>query len=132
MFYKRHVCRADPWPDYVLRSFQFIAEHGVVYNTMNGPSEFHVVGTLKDWDITRRLGEIHVPTLVITGEHDEATPEINRTVTSAIPGAEAVIYPGASHMAQSRGRIAPALNRTTSGLDGWRTSSSESRPMTPK
>ena len=29
-----------------------------VYHTMNGPSEFHVVGTLKTWDITDRLREI--------------------------------------------------------------------------
>jgi proline-specific peptidase len=99
VFYKRHVCRLDEWPDFVLRSFQFIAEHGVVYNTMNGPSEFHVIGTLKDWDITSRLGEIRIPTLVITGEFDEATPAINRTVSSAIPGAESMIYPNASHMA---------------------------------
>jgi L-proline amide hydrolase len=99
VFYKRHVCRLDEWPDFVLRSFQFIAEHGVVYNTMNGPSEFHVIGTLKDWDITDRLGEIRIPTFVITGEFDEATPAINRTVSSGIPGAESVIYPGASHMA---------------------------------
>lgn len=99
VFYKRHVCRLDEWPDYVMRSFQFLAEHGVVYNHMNGPSEFHVVGTLKDWDITDRLGEIRVPTLVVTGEFDEATPTINRTVSGAIPGAESVIYPGASHMA---------------------------------
>ena len=99
VFYKRHVCRLDEWPDFVLRSFRFIAEHGVVYNTMNGPSEFHVIGTLKDWDITDRLGEIRIPTLVITGEFDEATPAINRTVSSGIPGAESVIYPGASHMA---------------------------------
>jgi L-proline amide hydrolase len=99
VFYKRHVCRLDEWPEYVLRSFQFIAEHGVVYNTMNGPSEFHVIGTLKDWDITDRLGEIRIPTLVITGEFDEATPAINRTVSSGIPGAESVVYPDASHMA---------------------------------
>ncbi len=32
-----------------------------VYHTMNGPSEFHVIGTIKDWDITSRLGEIRVP-----------------------------------------------------------------------
>ena len=99
VFYKRHVCRLEEWPDYVLRSFQFLAEHGVVYNHMNGPSEFHVVGTLKGWDITGRLGEIRVPTLVVTGEFDEATPAINRTVSSSIPGAESVIYPRASHMA---------------------------------
>jgi L-proline amide hydrolase len=99
VFYKRHVCRLGEWPEYVRRSFQFIAEHGVVYNTMNGPNEFHVIGTLKDWDITNRLGEIRIPTLVITGEYDEATPAINRTVSSRIPGAESVIYPNASHMA---------------------------------
>jgi L-proline amide hydrolase len=65
----------------------------------DGPSEFHVVGTLLDWDVTGRLGEINVPTLVVTGEHDEATPAINRTVSEALPGAESVIYPGCSHMA---------------------------------
>jgi proline-specific peptidase len=99
VFYHRHVCRLDEWPDCVLRSFAFIEEHGVVYKTMNGPSEFHVIGPLKDWDITGRLGEIRIPTLVITGEHDEATPAINQTVSSGIRSSESVIYPGASHMA---------------------------------
>ena len=101
VFYHRHVCRLPEYPDYVLRSFQFIAEHGEVYKYMNGPSEFHVVGTLLDWDVTSRLGEISVRTLVVTGEHDEATPSINRTVSEAIPGAESVIYPGCSHMAHA-------------------------------
>jgi proline-specific peptidase len=99
VFYKRHVCRLDPWPDCVLRSFQFIAEHGVVYHTMNGPSEFHVTGNLRHWSVVDRLPEIGAPTLVVTGEHDEATPAINKTVTDGIPGAESVIYPNASHMA---------------------------------
>jgi L-proline amide hydrolase len=99
VFYKRHVCRVEPWPDCVLRSFQFIAEHGVVYHTMNGPSEFHVTGNLRHWSVVDRLPEIHAPTLVVTGEHDEATPAINKTVAEGIPGAESVIYPGASHMA---------------------------------
>ena len=98
-FYKRHVCRAEPWPECVLRSFQFIAEHGVVYHTMNGPSEFYVTGNLRQWSVVDRLPEIRVPTLVVTGEHDEATPAVNKTVAEGIPGAESVIYPGASHMA---------------------------------
>ena len=98
-FYKRHLCRADEWPECVLRSFEFIERHGLVYHTMNGPSEFHVTGTLKSWSIVDRLPEIRVPTLVVTGEHDEATPAINRTVSEAIPGAESVLYPNASHMA---------------------------------
>jgi proline-specific peptidase len=99
VFYKRHVCRADEWPECVLRSFEFIERHGLVYRTMNGPSEFHVTGTLKTWSVSHRLGDIRVPTLVVTGEYDEATPAINRTVSKGIPGAESVIYPNASHMA---------------------------------
>ena len=101
VFYRRHLCRLPEWPDYVQRSFEFITEHGEVYRYMNGPSEFHVVGTLREWDVTERLGEISVPTLVVTGEHDEATPAVNRTVSGAIPGAESVIVPGCSHMAHA-------------------------------
>jgi L-proline amide hydrolase len=99
VFYKRHVCRLDEWPDYVVRSFDFMQRHGLVYRTMNGPSEFHVTGTLREWDVTGRLDEIRVPTLVVSGEHDEATPAINRTVSEGIPGARSVILPGCSHMA---------------------------------
>lgn len=33
-FYKRHVCRVDPWPDNVLRSFAGLREHPDVYLTM--------------------------------------------------------------------------------------------------
>jgi L-proline amide hydrolase len=96
VFYRRHVCRVDPWPDYVDRSF---AQIGEVYETMNGPSEFHVVGTLREWSVVDRLGEIRVPTLVVTGEHDEATPVINETVAQGIPKAESLVLPGCSHMA---------------------------------
>ncbi|MFN2629489.1 MAG: alpha/beta fold hydrolase [Gaiellaceae bacterium] len=57
VFYDRHLCRV-PWPDCVRRSFDQIAADPTVYHTMSGPSEFHVVGSLKRWDITDRLGEI--------------------------------------------------------------------------
>ena len=99
VFYKRHLCRTDPWPECVLRSFDFMERNGLVYRTMNGPSEFHVTGTLLEWSVVDHLGEIDAPTLVVTGEHDEATRAINRTVSKGIPGAESVIYPNASHMA---------------------------------
>ena len=101
VFYKRHLCRLDEWPDFVNRSMRFLEERGEVYRYMNGPSEFHVVGTLRDWDITDRLGEIDLPALVISGEHDEATPAINCTVSEALPRGESVIVPGASHMAHA-------------------------------
>lgn len=101
VFYRRHVCRIDPYPDCVNRSFDAIAAHPEVYNTMNGPSEFYVIGTLKDWDIIGRLGEIRVPTLVTSGRHDEATPLIAGTVYRGIQGSEWVLFEHSSHMAHA-------------------------------
>ena len=57
-FYKRHVCRLDPLPDGVARSFAELEENPGVYLYMQGPNEFVITGTFKDWDITGRLGEI--------------------------------------------------------------------------
>ena len=98
VFYSRHVCRIDPLPEYVQRSFDQIDADPEVYHTMNGPSEFFVVGKLKTWDITKRLGEIAVPTLVLSGRYDEATPLIAQTVQQGIPGAEWVLFEESSHM----------------------------------
>ena len=98
VFYRKHVCRVDPWPDYVSRTFQKLAQNPEVYFTMNGPSEFHVIGTLKNWDITSRLGEIHVPTLVLGGRFDEATPAITERVHRGIHDSEWVIFEKSSHM----------------------------------
>jgi L-proline amide hydrolase len=64
---------------------------------MNGPSEFHVIGTLRDWDITGRLGEIRLPTLVLSGRHDEATPTIAQAVADGIPGARWELLENSSH-----------------------------------
>jgi proline-specific peptidase len=101
VFYDRHVCRVVPNPEYVQRSFASIAANPEVYHTMNGPSEFHVVGTLTEWNIIPRLGEIRVPTLVTSGRFDEATPLIAETVRNGIPGAEWVIFEESSHMAHA-------------------------------
>jgi proline-specific peptidase len=98
VFYRRHVCRTDPWPDCVTRTFEKLASYPEVYNVMNGPSEFHVIGSLKTWDITERLPEISVPTLLLSGRHDEATPMIVETIQRRIPGSEWVIFEESSHM----------------------------------
>ena len=95
VFYNRHVCRV-PWSDSVSRSFAQMPNE--VYLTMNGPSEFHCIGTLRTWDVTPRLGEITIPTLVISGRYDEATPKISKEVSDAIPGAEWVLFEESSHM----------------------------------
>ena len=98
LFYNRHVCRVVPNPDYVTRTFEKMVQFPQVYHTMNGPSEFHVVGTIKDFDITDRLAEIDIPTLVISGRYDEATPAIAETVHSGIRGSERVLFENSSHM----------------------------------
>jgi L-proline amide hydrolase len=97
VFYDRHLCRV-PWPDGLQRSFDQITADPTVYHTMNGPSEFHVIGTLKGWDITERLHEIETPTLLVSGRHDEATPLIVGQVHERIPGAEWTIFEDSSHL----------------------------------
>jgi L-proline amide hydrolase len=97
-FYKRHVCRVEPWPDYVTRTFAGLARHPAVYNTMQGPNEFVITGTLKDWDITDRLDEIRVPTLIAAGRHDEFTPRQAKILHEGIAGSELVTFENSSHM----------------------------------
>ena len=53
---------------------------------MNGPSEFHVIGSIRDWQSKDRLGEIDVPTLLVSGRHDEATPALQETLRDGIRG----------------------------------------------
>ncbi len=98
VFYRRHLCRLDPWPDCLNQTFEKVAQSPEVYNTMWGPSEFHVTGTLKNWQIEDRLGEIGAPTLVIGGRYDEATPAITEAVHRGISGSEWVIFENSSHM----------------------------------
>jgi proline iminopeptidase len=95
-FYHRHVCRIDPFPDFVTRTFENMST--TIYHYMAGPSEFRIIGTLKDWDIMDRLGEIRVPTLVTGGEYDECRPSHLRKVHAGIPGSRLEIIPNASHL----------------------------------
>ncbi len=96
-YYERHVCRIVPMPEPLQRTFEAIQSDPTVYHTMNGPSEFHVVGTLRDWDITPRLGGVEVPTLVISGEFDEATPNVVRPLADAIRGSIWELFRESSH-----------------------------------
>jgi L-proline amide hydrolase len=98
-FYYRHVCRVVPFPEPVKRTFAKLAENPQVYNTMNGPSEFHIIGVIKDFDIRDRLGEITIPTLVTSGRYDECTPMQAEIVKNGIPGAEWIIFEESSHLA---------------------------------
>ena len=97
-FYRRHLCRASPWPDCLERTFAGMG--GEVYETMWGPSEFGpVTGRLDGWDVTDRLAEISVPTLVTGGRYDEARPEHLAVLAAGIADCELVIFENSSHLA---------------------------------
>ena len=80
------------------RSFAQMEEDPTVYHTMNGPSEFHVIGTLKNWSIIDRLHRIEVPTLLISGRHDEATPATVQPYADRIQDVRWEIFENSSHM----------------------------------
>jgi len=98
VFYDRHVCRVNPWPPEVARTFAALEEDPTVYVTMNGPNEFHVVGTLKNWSIVDRLHLVQAPTLLISGKYDEATPACVQPYADRIKNVRWVKFENSSHM----------------------------------
>jgi L-proline amide hydrolase len=88
----------NPWPPEVQRTFDAIAKDPTVYMTMNGPSEFHVIGTLKSWTIIDRLNRIAVPVLLISGKYDEATPATVQPYKDHIKDVRWEIFEHSSHM----------------------------------
>jgi L-proline amide hydrolase len=98
VFYDRHVCRILPRPAELARTFAAIAEDPTVYGTMNGPSEFHVIGTLRDWTVVDRVSSITAPTLLVSGAHDEATPATMQPFMDGIPDVRWEIFADSSHM----------------------------------
>jgi L-proline amide hydrolase len=97
VFNRRYLCRLDPWPEPLQRAFALQQEDPTVYGTMIGPSEFHITGSLGDWDITARLPEIATPALLISGLHDEATPRIVEEVHRGVAGSEWELFESSSH-----------------------------------
>ena len=94
---RRHVVRLPEMPqDYVDSVAQMEADP-TVYHTMNGPNEFHVIGSLRDWTVVDRLDRIAVPTLVLAGEFDEAQPIVWRPFVERIPDVREAVVPDASH-----------------------------------
>lgn len=90
-YYRRHVCRIVPHPDFVDRSFD---QMGEPYMVMQGASEFVVTGKMKDWDYSDRLDRINIPTLVTSGIDDEATPAISEQIYDGVKDCRWELIPG--------------------------------------
>lgn len=93
--YQQCICRVVPWPADVNNAFNRTNEQ--VYNTLQGPTEFTITGSLKTWSIRDRLKNIKVPTLVLGGKYDSMDPAVIQAMAKRLPYGEAHICPKGSH-----------------------------------
>ena len=69
-----------------------------MYNVMNRPNEFRVIGTMKEWSVVDRIALITAPTLLVSGRFDEATPSVVQPIMDLIPDGRWEIFEQSSHM----------------------------------
>ncbi len=96
VYYTKHLCRLDPWPEPVTRSFNHLNQH--VYEYMQGPSEFVPGGILKHWSVWDRLGELHVPTLMVGAKYDTMNPAEMEEMSRLVQQGRYLYSPNGSHM----------------------------------
>lgn len=94
-FYGRYVWR-HPVQAELDSTFATINEG--IYNYMQGPSEFTITGTLRNYNSTDFLPSVRVPLLYTVGEFDEADTATVRHFASLTPGAQVAVIAGAAHI----------------------------------
>lgn len=93
--YTRYLCRVNPWPESLQRMFEHLAKP--VYETMQGPNEFVVTGTFRDWNRWDDLYKIKCPTLIISATFDTMDPKDQERMHALIPNSSLIICPNGSH-----------------------------------
>jgi len=90
-----------------------------IYAALHGRSWFETDGEYGDFDVTDRLAEIDVPTLVIAGRNDQCVPALSEAIHAGVPGSELVIVEGASHLPflERPDEYFSVLNRFLAGAD---------------
>ena len=100
-YYTKHVLRKpiDQWPEFVNRAFSHLNPN--IYVFMQGHSEFGVTknASLKGWDISDRLKELSVPTLMIGGKYDTMDPEYMEWMSTQVQNGTSLTTNG-SHVSQ--------------------------------
>jgi proline iminopeptidase len=96
-YYNQHICRLNPWPEPVNRSFADINQ--TIYVQMQGPSEFGIGGNLAKWDIKDRLKEIRIPTLMIGAKYDTMDPNAMEEQSKLVQKGRYLYCPNGSHLA---------------------------------
>ncbi|KAH7909085.1 Alpha/Beta hydrolase protein [Hygrophoropsis aurantiaca] len=98
VFYDRHLCRIQPMPKPLADSFEWMDKDPTVYLTMNGPTEFHIIGSLKAWSVIDDLHKIQVSTLLLNGRYDEAQDKVVLPFFQRIPSAKWVQFSESAHV----------------------------------
>jgi proline-specific peptidase len=91
-----YLCRVRPWPAELIEAFQNMGAE--IFETMFGPSDFHIVGTIRNWDVFDRLADIALPTLVLAGRFDECVPEHMWEMHQRIAGSRFELFESSAHM----------------------------------
>jgi len=96
-YYNKHVLRLPTWPEPISRMFAKL--NNELYVTMQGPSEFGIGGKLANWDVSKELKNITVPTLVIGATYDTMDPNYMEWMSKQLPKGEFLLCPNGSHLA---------------------------------
>jgi proline iminopeptidase len=101
-YYTEHVLRMplEEWPESINRAFKHLNPN--IYIFMQGYSEFGVTGnaSLKGWDVSGRLKDIAVPTLVIGATHDTMDPKYMEWMSAEVQNGRFLLCPNGSHLSQ--------------------------------
>ena len=100
-YYTQHILRMplEKWPKSINLLFEHLNPNIYVY--MQGHSEFGMTGnaTLKNWDVSDRLKEIKVPTLMLGAKYDTMDPKYMEWMATQVQNGRSVTTNG-SHVSQ--------------------------------
>ncbi len=96
-YYSKHICRLPEWPEAINRAFKHL--NYPIYLLMQGPSEFSVSGRLLNWDRSKDLNKITVPTLTIGATYDTMDPDHMKWMSTQVKNGRFLLCPEGSHMA---------------------------------
>ena len=98
VFYRRHLCRLDPWPEAMQRTADEL-DGNQVYLTMNGPTEFDVIGEACALGPHRRPRAHHEPHARHLRPLRRDHAGLLRDARGGHPGARMVVFESSAHCA---------------------------------
>lgn len=100
-YYTQHILRKplNEWPEFINRAFSHLNANIYIY--MQGYSEFGVTGnaSLKGWDVSNKLKELSIPTLMIGGKYDTMDPKYMEWMSTEVQQGRSITVNG-GHVAQ--------------------------------